>query len=86
MRSHGEVHFLAFDAIRLISHQVQFHPLIGTLALLGLFGIVLLILKRTFDRLGVDVFIFALIVTSITLILGGSLAIFLNFKGISLVH
>ncbi len=78
MRSRGGPHFLAVDAFQLIENQVRLHPIIGPAILLGLFGLLLGFLKQKYDRLTVDVVVFAIVAYVIGIIVLGLAGVFFH--------
>ncbi len=80
----GQPHYLIADSYAFFEGFLKLHPILGTLLVLVLFGAVLGILKRMFERIAIDTILFAMIVTAIILIFGSSLFTFFHFGGFHL--
>ena len=69
------------ESIAHLGRFVKTHPAQGTLLLLGIFVVILGILRKVFGRIAADIVLFALIVWAISLIFGTSLYTLLHVRG-----
>ena len=78
---HLETRYLIPESIAFLEKTIKTHPLLGSLALLAVFGTVLGILRRSFGRIAADMILFALIITAILIFSGSALFTLTHVKG-----
>ena len=78
---HLETRYLIPESIAHLERYVKTHPARGTLLLLGLFAVVLGLLRKVFGRISSDMILFALIIWGILILTGSSLYTLFHVKG-----
>jgi hypothetical protein len=73
--------FLLPEAIAQITRLVTTHPIVGSCVLIGLFVVILLLLKKIFGRIALDTIIFTTVAWAICLIFAGAALTLMKLKG-----
>jgi len=81
MRVHAHPRYLLGESFTFFGRFFEVHPFLASLTVLGVYGIVLLILRRTFGEIQGETHVFAFIISSIVLLLGTAFYLYTHVPG-----